>query len=79
MTRYFDFGSLFVIVITFVLFIAALFIKGWSHDLLLEVGVFLVSVKLIMMGYKSSKTAIETREDLDRILAQLEKINKKLP
>ena len=54
MNKYFDVGSLAVIVITFVLFVAALFTKGFTHDLLLEAGVFLVSVKLIMMAYKSS-------------------------
>lgn len=28
--------------------------KGFTHDLLLEAGVFLVSIKLIRMGYKNS-------------------------
>jgi hypothetical protein len=46
----FDPGSLLVIVITFILFVAALFTKGFTHDLLLEAGVFLVSVKLIIMS-----------------------------
>ena len=54
MTKYFDTGSLIVIVITFVLFAVALFVKGFTHDLLLEAGVFLVSVKLIMMAYQNS-------------------------
>jgi hypothetical protein len=54
MRKHFDTGSLIVIVITFVLFVVALFTKGLTHDLLLEAGVFLVSVKLIMMAYRSS-------------------------
>ena len=54
MRRHFDRGSIVVIVITFVLFVIALFTKGFTDDLLLEAGVFLVSVKLIMMAYKSS-------------------------
>lgn len=37
-----------VIALTFILFVAALFTKGFTHDLLLEAGVFLVSVKLIL-------------------------------
>jgi hypothetical protein len=54
MKKHFDTGSLLVMGITFVLFVLALFTKGWTHDLLLEAGVFLVSVKLIMMAYKNS-------------------------
>ncbi len=55
MNRYLDLGSIIVILITLVLFVAALFIKGFTHDLLLEAGVFLVSVKLIMVAYKNSR------------------------
>lgn len=49
-----DPGSIVVIVLTFSLFVLALFIKGLTHDLLLETGVFLVSVKLIWMSHKQS-------------------------
>ncbi len=52
--KHFDTGSLIIIVITFILFAFALFTTGFTHDLLLEAGVFLVSVKLIVMAYKSS-------------------------
>jgi len=54
MGAYFDTGSLIVIIVTFVLFIVALFTKGFTHDILLEAGVFLVSAKLIMMAYSNS-------------------------
>lgn len=54
MKKYFDFGSLSVIVITFLLFVIALFTQGITHDLLLEAGILLVSVKLIMMAYKTA-------------------------
>jgi len=54
-----DPGSLVVMAITMVLFIGGLFTKGLTHDLLLEAGVFLVSVKLIIMAYKNS-TSTET-------------------
>ena len=62
-----DLGSIVVIVITCVLFIAALFFKGLTHDLLLEAGVFLVSVKLIIMAYKSSKSASKIEHELSEI------------
>ncbi len=52
--KHFDSGSLIVIVITFILFGVALFTTGFTHDLLLEAGVFLVSVKLILMAPKNS-------------------------
>ncbi len=54
MREHFDTGSLIVIIVTFVLFVLALFAKGFTHDLLLEAGVFLVSVKLIIMAYHNS-------------------------
>ena len=41
MRKHFDVASLTVIIVTFVLFIVALFTKGFTHDLLLEVGIFL--------------------------------------
>lgn len=54
MRKHFDTGSMIVIIVTFLLFIMALFAKGLTQDLLLEAGVFLVSVKLIMMAYHNS-------------------------
>jgi len=71
--RHFDAGSLLVILVTLVLFIAALFTKGFTHDLLLEAGVFLVSVKLIIMSYKHGVTADELLERLDDIHAALQR------
>ena len=43
--RHLDIVSQLVILTTFVLFVVALFIKGFGHGLLLEAGVFLISVK----------------------------------
>ena len=54
MFKYVDMGSLIVIIVTFVLFALALVTKGFTHDLLLEAGVFLVSVKLIIMAYRNT-------------------------
>lgn len=53
MRKHFDFWSILVIALTLILFIAALIIKGLTHDLLLEAGVFLVSVKLILMSHRT--------------------------
>lgn len=67
MMRHLDRGSIIVILITFILFTAALFTKGFTHDLLLEAGVFLVSVKLIMMAYKNKLNYLEVKKDLTEI------------
>jgi len=70
-------GTLVVIVITFVLFVIALFVKGFTHDLLLEAAVFLVSVKLIFMGYRNNQGVEAIQQKLDVILTEekhLEKI-----
>lgn len=71
MRQYFDPGSLVIILITFLLFAVALFVKGLTKDLLLESGVLLVSVKLILMGYKNNVTN-------GRLQAELEEIKKLL-
>lgn len=71
MKKFFDLGSLFVILLTLILFVAALVEKGFTHDLLLEAGVFLVSLKLIMMSYKTNLATEELEERLDKILATL--------
>ncbi len=56
-----------IIGITLVLFAIALFEKGFTHDMLLEAGVFLVSVKLIVQGYKASVVSEEIRGQLEEI------------
>lgn len=65
--KQFDIPSLLTIVITLVLFVIAVFEKGITHDLLLEAGVFLVSVKLILMSYKNGKLAEHLDGRLDKI------------
>jgi hypothetical protein len=65
--KHFDKGSLAVIAITLSLFVLALFFTGFTHALLLEAGVFLVSVKLIAMAYKSSVRDEEIKKDLAQI------------
>ncbi len=70
--RHFDPWSLAIIAITLVLFLIALALKGFTHDLLLESGVFLVSVKLILMSYKNGVAAERLDERLQRIEAALD-------
>ena len=69
-----DPASQIVILITLVLFVVALFTKGFTHDLLLEVGVFLVSVKLILMSYKTGQTAEKLLARLDEMQASLNRL-----
>jgi len=67
MRKHFDTASLFVVIVTFALFIVALFTKGFTQDLLLESGIFLVSVKLIMMSYRNSVYIKSIEDELKEI------------
>ena len=67
MNNHIDIGSSVVVIITFTLFIVALFTKGFAHDLLLEAGVFLVSLKLIIMSYKNSLYIRNLQQELIEI------------
>ena len=62
--------SLVVIILTFALFVVALFVKGWTKELLLEIGVFLVSVKLILMNLKNARAVEGIEKKLDQLLAE---------
>lgn len=77
--KHFDRGSLLVIVLTLILFAAALFLKGLTHDLVLEAGVFLVSVKLIIMSYKHSIAVDKLYGQLNDIRALLHRLETRLP
>ncbi len=68
--RLIDAGNTMTIAVTLVLYVVALFVKGLTHDLLLEAGVFLVSVKLILLAYKH-ETATAT---LDRKIDELRRL-----
>ncbi len=72
MRKHFDVGSTIVIIVTFLLFILALFAKGFTQDLLLEAGVFLVSVKLILMAYNNSVYIKSIENELKNIKGLLE-------
>ena len=73
MSEHFDIASLAVIVITFILFLFALFTKDLTHDLLLEAGVFLISVKLILMAYKNSVSTKALLKQLQEVKDALER------
>jgi hypothetical protein len=73
-TRHIDTASYVVVGITLVLFILAAFEKGLTGELSLEAGVFLVSVKLILMSAKSNLAAERMMERLDAIEAAVERL-----
>lgn len=73
MNKLFDIPTLIVILTTFVLFTIALFTKGFTHDLLLEAGVFLVSVKLILLGYNNTMMNRKVLEELEEIKKRIKK------
>jgi hypothetical protein len=76
MKKHFDPWSLIVIILTLVLFAVALMKKGFTHDLLLEAGVFLVSAKLVLMSYKLSVTMVNLQQQVEEILDALRKRDK---
>ena len=75
MIKYFDRWTIIVIIITVLLFTVALFVKGFTHNLLLEAGILLVSIKLIMMAYRNSINYNDIKKDLNDIRRLLEEKN----
>ena len=75
--KYLDTGSVLIIFLTFILFTVALYFTGFTHDLLLEIAVFLVSVKLIIMSYKNTVSANSIQKELAEIRSLLQIMNKK--
>jgi hypothetical protein len=71
LNNYLDKASALTLALTLLLFVIALFIKGFTHDLLLEAGVFLVSIKLVLAGYKSAQGTRTLLDRLDRIDSKL--------
>lgn len=66
-------GNYIVIALTILLFVLSLFLHGITHDLFLESGVLLVSIKLIMMNYKNMKMEKEILKQLNEIKEHLKK------
>lgn len=78
-SKHLDIASLATIVVTLILFAAAMFVHGLTQHLLLETAVFLVSVKLILMSYKNSVAVANLQDRLDRIEKLLSTREPKLP
>jgi hypothetical protein len=70
--NYLDPWTIIVILITFLLFTAALFVKGFTHDLLLEAGILLVSIKLIMMAYRNNLNYSDLKKEINELKRLLE-------
>ena len=77
MKKYLSAADLLVIAITFILFTIALFAKGITHDLLLEAGVLLVSIKIIMMHYKNVLSGRAMMNELREIKQTLSELKNK--
>ena len=73
-SKHLDFWSRVVIVLTLLLFLWALFLKGFTHELLLEAGVFMVSVKLILLSYRNGISARLADERLAQMQDALRRI-----
>jgi hypothetical protein len=58
-------------VLSFGLFALALFVKGFTHEMLLEAGVFLVSVKLILMAKRNTEIEYRLEQRLTNIQEML--------
>ena len=71
MSKHLDRSTQLTLAITLVLFVVALFEKGFTHDLLLEAAVFLVSAKLVLLSYKASVNN-------DAVAGQLAEMSKSL-
>lgn len=62
-----DFSSGLTVFLTLFFFAIAAVEKGLTHDLLLEAGVFLVSLKLIIASVKTAEAEKRLEERLEKI------------
>ena len=68
--------TIIIIVITLGLFVAALFTKGVTHDIFLEAGVLLISIKIILLSYRNNAIVKNIQKQLNDMNSLL-LINKK--
>ena len=66
-----------IILVTIILFVVALFVKGFSKELLLEIGILLVSIKLILMNHKNAVANQRILEELNQVQKQLAQFDDK--
>jgi hypothetical protein len=71
--------SAVVIALTLVLFLVSIVVKGFTHELLLETGVFLVSVKLILMAQKNAPSTRLISQRFEHIASLLEGMQEQPP
>ncbi|PCJ98384.1 MAG: hypothetical protein COA50_02455 [Flavobacteriaceae bacterium] len=76
MKKHLSGADLVIILVTVILFVVALFVKGFTKDLLIEAGVLLVSIKLILMNHKNSVTNKKMLKELDEIKKTLSGLKK---
>jgi hypothetical protein len=69
-----DVGSVVVMAVTCALFAVALVAKGLTHDILLEAGMFLVSVKLMIMAYKNGAATARLQDSLEEMMAAIHRL-----
>jgi hypothetical protein len=78
MRKHLDLSTQVTLAITLVLFVVALFEKGFTHDLLLEAAVFLVSAKLVLLSYKASVNNDAIGDQLGEMTRSLTRIERSL-
>lgn len=64
-------STIAIILTTLALFITAVFTKGLTHDIFLEAAVFLVSVKVIFLTFRTNtmtRNILKQLEDLNSLL-----------
>ncbi len=65
-----DAASLATLILTLILFVIALFEHGLSHDLSLEAGVFLVSIKLVLASHRNEQLLGQLDRKIEQLLAE---------
>ena len=78
MENKFGLGNIIIISLTVIVFLIALFLKGFTHDILLEIGVLLVSIKLIIMNHKTSlanQAFLDKMNEIKKVVDELKSDN----
>lgn len=76
MKKYYSTADIAVIGITLLLFVIALFMKGFTKEILIEAGIMLVSIKLILMNHKASISREKLMDELVSIKDVLKRMEK---
>jgi hypothetical protein len=70
--KYIDWASTLTLVVTIVLFAIAAFETGFTHDLLQEAGVLLISAKLVLASYQAKITNASIEKKLDELSKKMD-------